>query len=867
MFAVALAAILAPATVGADEVAAYLERHGLRELLALHLEEQLASAPNTEREAIAVRLASLYAELLERATGVDERVDLETRSRRLLDVVPAQDADELRLALLRGRYAAAERTAEAHRLRLTDDDQVAEAITILSEAIPEFNVARSSLREKLDTAERRIERSTPGSPEQVRLSEQAERLRRLHTQAQFLTAWAMYYQGWLRGTPETARVAEALFAEIITPDVERFRWEEVSTDLLAVEVFARSVLGMALCRSLTSRLDDALVGIDMISADPTHPALMDQAPAWRLTVLLEHGEFRESRRILNELSAARPDLPVAWIRLAAGVALEAAARSSDAANLAREAVADLAARGELQQVLDLANRYGLDALGSSGFAALYVRGAKNYQEARDLHDDDAPTQRSDLLPLYQVAAESFAEAVRQGDAAQFPEAAAGARLLIGWCRYFSGDFLAARDAFEEAAATLGPAEAPEALWMAIVSLDHVVAADPSSALANELDALIARFLSEHPSSEYAPRLVLRRAERGATPASIEQVEELLAVPPDSASWDAAQRRAEQMLYELYLNAAGARRLDIAERYLDLAVPLWSRQDLASIQADDAASAAFVVRGRRILEVALWPGVDRVRAAEETLSRLEESAALGSIDLGPFFGEIAYRRVQIAIAGGDLSRAASLVEESWRTEAASPWTVAALKAVFRELAALARNQADASRGVLDQIVRYGGWIIRGIEGDGESVESGGMIGYYAVTADSAFELWRRDGAPDMGRRALVLYKRLLDAKPDNAAFLRAVGRLAAAFDEPALALECWRTVSAGTAAGSDGWFEAKYHQIDILVTLDSTQARAVFEQTRALYPDLGGEAWQARFAELGEKIGATDQAGHNAEDAR
>ena len=137
-------------------------------------------------------------------------------------------------------------------------------------------------------------------------------------------------------------------------------------------------------------------------------------------------------------------VPLTWIRLAAVYALEAKVQNADAGLLVRWAVAQLAARGELQQVSDLARRYGADALGTSGFAMRYVRGVQLYQHARDLHDSQRPTLDGELIVLYERAAQELTNALSEPDAISYKQASGGCRWLIAWCSYFQSRFLDAR---------------------------------------------------------------------------------------------------------------------------------------------------------------------------------------------------------------------------------------------------------------------------------------------------------------------------------------------------------------------------------------------------------------------------------------
>ena len=105
--------------IARDDISTYLEQRGLKQLLVIYLEQQLESPSLAaeQRQEITLKLASLYAELLESANDPAQRTSLEERSRKLLTSIPANSSDDLRLALLRNTYRSAEKVAEAHRLR------------------------------------------------------------------------------------------------------------------------------------------------------------------------------------------------------------------------------------------------------------------------------------------------------------------------------------------------------------------------------------------------------------------------------------------------------------------------------------------------------------------------------------------------------------------------------------------------------------------------------------------------------------------------------------------------------------------------------------------------------------------------------
>jgi len=864
--------VLAAPSIGGDEVGDYLRSHGLNQLLALHLEEKLDAAQGEDRRKIAVQLASLYADLLESSSGLDEHIYFEKRGQELLAIVPEDEADKLRLALLQGPYSRVERIAENHRLRMSEDEKIAEATDTLTKIIPQFRTLRIGLDQQVEVLERRLNRAS--RTEATRMEAELDRLRPLWMRTTFLYAWALYYQSWFTDRPEAARLAEEMFGVIIDPDVRRVRLEEVSIDLLDSEAFARSVLGTALCKSLTSRrVEEALQWLELLEREQAYEPLKENLPAWRLAILLEHGEFRWAKNLIDELrSDSDEELPIVYLRLAAVHAMEAADADPDAAALAREAIADLAGRGELQQVLDLADRYGVEPIGAEGFVVLYVRGAQRYQQARDLHGGDEPTPRSDVGAHYQAASEFFSQAVSEEDAGQFPVAAAAARSLIGWCHYFQGKFFEAKDAFKTAAATLPPDEASQALWMAILSLDHVVQTDTRPSTRRELENLISIFLQRYPASKYAPRLVLRQSEGVAEP-SMDLVEQLLSIPPNSDSYESAQRRAAQTLYRLFRDAEEGAQSAVGERYIRVALPIFARTEATAL-ADDLRRQAFLVRARRILDVALRPEIRRVEAAQEVFERLDHLAEAGEIDLRDHVNELEYRRFQIHLYAGPASEADRYADRLWERDGASPWAIAAAQQLFRDALREWREagERDDDRIALDRIVRYGGKLLRHYEESGRTLDDEQIIVYYARVADASWRIWRRSGDEEMGRRALFLYNKLLEARPSNAQFLRSFATLAQAFGDESndrqlqqSALDAWRKLAGGLAAGTDEWFEAKYNQVLLLTELDSELARDVLGQLKVLYPGFGPDPWKERFESLEQRLQTSDAAGSTSDE--
>ncbi len=832
----------------ADEVARWLERHDLDRLLAVHLEEQLTGLTAEERDALVLELVGIYAKLLESTDDPALLRELEERSRRLLAATTQNVGEELRLALLRGSYRGAERIAENHRLRQSTPEDLARAGEILSEIIPKLTRLGSQIDSRLKVTERRLMRT--GGNEATVLAERAEDIQQLHTQCSFLTAWALYYQSWLNRRPDNARVAEERFARLLDAETARPQPPDISVDLRAIEAMARCILGMALCKSLTSSSATALAWIDLLSHPQTWEPLRDQVPAWKLVIHLEHEEFRAARTLLATAGGGPEGEgpPLAWIRLAAVHALEAEDRNREAAQLARLAVTRLAARGELKAVLDLAERYGVTALGDSGFAFRYVRGVQHYDRAREAHGGEQPVADPRQAALYDDAAGQFEAALAEDDADQYREAAASCRWLIGWCRFFQERFLDARAAFRLAAGSLGRDQAPEALWMAVVCLDRAVT-DGHDELAGELAALIDEILVSYPVSPYTEKLKLRRALQRDP--SAEVVEELLSISADSDVYGVAREQAARMLYTLFRDSTGDRRLSFGNEYLTVALPLLAA---GRSRAAGEAVGAFVARSRQVLEVALADGIGRLTAAARVLEAIDELSQRE--DLSAHRDEFDCRRVQERLLAGDPAAAEAVGDELWARNPDSIWARLSQRALFGY--GLARWKTD--RGVVDPVfqelvLRHGRRVIAEYEDRPDALTQTRVLAYHAAVAEAHLIDWQRGGDPIQAAAALALYERLLTAAPGDARFLRATAILSEALDRVEQALQCWRTLVAGSPFTSDRWYEAKFHVISLLAETDPTRARAVMDQHKQLNPGYGPEPWASRLRQLDARIPA------------
>lgn len=853
-----LMAVAAGSPAAADELGSYLEDRGLTRLHAVYLEEKLAEASGEEREAIVLQLASIYAILLATTDDPKRRDDLEVRSRALLEKSPRTSADELRLALLRGSYRSAEVIAEKYRLRLTDEAELDEAKELLRAVIPDLAVLRGQLADQLDLLDRRLSRSS--GTQAADISEETERVRKLYRQCTYLNAWGLYYASFLNERDDNARAAQPLFAQLMGAESDYPRPDEISRDLRSEESFARSILGMAMCQGISASSATAMQWLSLLEHENTIGSLQSELPAWRMAIHLGNGEFTDAGAVLRAVLEAEDQnndisVPSSWLRLAAVYALDAGSGVRSAGDLLRFAVAELATRGELKQILDLASRYGVQRLGGSGFVLSYVSGVLDYDRAREAHGGEEPTTDAALVGNYDRAIDNFNEALTQPDASQYPSAAAACRQLIAWCRYFQGRFLDARQAFEEAAAHLPPEEAPEALWMAIVSLERAEEVGMSGDVRSDLAGLIDQFLDLYPSHEHAPTLVYRKALQTVDP-SLETVRDLLAIPFDSEVHGPAQSRAAQMLYSLFRSSEGDERVEYGTEYLSVAVGLLATDDGQFGEGHELEVARYLARCRRVLEVSLTDGIDRMVAAANALRTFDELAASGTIDVSEHRDEIDYRRIQERLGWDDMEAASGIADAMWGRAPESVWTRLAQRAVFRHGRARWKDPETAmldNRQALGLVIRFGRRVLEEFESDPNSLKDTRVLMYFATVAEAAMTRWERSRGDSDGRLALELYQKLVDERPRNGEFLRSIAILTERYGPTEQALEYWRRLVAGRTIGSDQWYEAKFHLIDVLFQTDVDRAREVMDQHKQLNDEYGPPPWGARLRALDLRI--------------
>ena len=829
---------------GQEVVATWLEETGLQRLHARELERLLGETANQETRArIALSLAGLYAELLQSTPAGAQRKVLEDRARLLLDKIEETAGDPLRLTLLRSRYALASGSCERIRLAL-DIEGTRQALV---EELAEIAQELLEVGERLERSERALERriNRTGGMRAQALGARSDGIGMRIAQSTYLQAWARAYLGWLTDDRAEAIKAQKLFGLILSTGDSFPSPTDISKDLRRNEIYAESILGMAFAKSVTDSLATVRTWIDLLDSSETSGYVRDSLPYWRLLLYSEAGAHEDALDLLRKL----PDeAPVSWLRLAAVRGLGAEVPDSATRSLGTEAIAILASRGELAQVVDLAERFNLSGMDQGGFALQYVNGVCHYQDAQAAVEAGRDTES---LRDYRSALDDLESALLEADSEDFPEAVPGAIAMRAWCLHKLGRFPEASFAFEAAAERHAGVDAGNYLWMALESLDPVKARTVGGRSTVERRAeLITRFLNDHPAHPNAPNALLRQFASISDP-SLEDAETLVMVPTGTANGNRAYQQGLQLLYRIFRRGDADERIKAGERFLEL-VPIprftWDMDDSERLHA--------VLRVRQLLDISLASVIARTEIARAALDAIDQAVDAGVIDLTENEREIIYRRLMLALLEGrpeDALYHFGLLEND-----SDDWTRVAARSLYNAARVVL---VDPDLPLEDFRTQYGI--------DGVRRAAGFLLGEDPETADftddSTFRIGRAlalaermayesSGDQQGLDRAYALFTILNGARPRDEGVLEGLAWSAEMLGDDDAALAALRTLVSGTAIGTERWFRRKHELVRVLARTDPARARDVLEQHVVLHPDYGPAPWGERLSALHAELG-------------
>jgi len=870
-----------PAITPADQVESFLNDQGLREVLAAQLRATLAAAPANQRLAIAERLSRLYVSLMSDARQPAQLDRLEQLGEQLISAVPDAETYALRLDLAKARYLAAETVAENSTLRLATGEQLIDAERALRAVLNTFDHIGTAAHRRVELLERQEER---GRMEGDRAAQEAlGEARRLRSLAHYYAGWTRYYLAVMASNPRLAQEALVDFGWLLNAQPgQPATVDRLPKALLQYEHIARAAVGCAMASAARGSHVEAMRWLEEVDASPDLPdPVREHLFSRRILVLSESRRWADLtwqvERVQRQRTLGREPgrLTMREARLLAVGTLEAlrdttapSDRRMIAEQLAQIALADLVHAGEVAHVLDLVQRYGTAPMGHEGFIVAYVRGLQTYDAARTRHqgsgeDPSTPATSAPLINAYREAAGLLTAALSAGEAARFERERGQCGIMLGFALFYAGDFEAAADALEAVASTsTDRAQAQEALWIAIVSMDEGVEAGRPS-LTERRDRLAMLFLREHPSSPRAAELLVRRAATGLIDDE-QAVQILLAVERESPLYPAARRHASGLLYRLYRRAAGTERDFAAVRFADIAEEMLrldrqslsaARGDLARVEEATASATFIVLRGRQLLDALLGASAPDLTRVEEVLDLVESTIADAGVQATPEVREeLAYRRLQIALARGDDAQITRRLDE---LRAMNGTLAATADRLIYSRAAKAWAAAPQDAVLARAVVASGQRVIAQFPQPPEAFADPLAAALYTGVAEAAAVAWR--ASPDetaFRDMALRLDSALMDNDRGTADGLRRLAELSEAADDPQRALDAWTLLLSGLPASHPSWFQARFESLRILSTLDTAAARVAMSQHKVLHPEYGPDPWGSRLRILDGQLGGT-----------
>lgn len=868
-----------------ESLESYLVDRGLLEVLAAQLRERLRQGDADERVRAAEALGKLYVRMMAQAAAPEARRALEAQSEELLQSVPEAESFDLRIDLTKARYLRAEELAERERLGLATPQERAEASTSLREVLAAFEDLAAKLNRRVEQLERREATAREADLEAIRV-ELAD-ARRLRSLSRYYAGWSGYYLAMLESDTRRASRAMEAFGQLLNAVPGRApTLERLPTGLLRFEHVARAVVGCALSASIMGNHVEAVRWLQALEqADSLHPAVEAQLLSRRVIVYGAAQRWADVELFVRRAREAQQPggeptrLSVADARLVAITALNASAKLQGPSRLkaiveamAQIAMGDLVARGEIGHVLDLASTYGTSSLGDEGFIVRYVRSLQAFEQTRTAHratgqDADEPTKDSALINEYRRAAALAAAAANGPDAERFPAERARAGIRQGLSLYYAGDLAESAERFLDAARMAPtPALQQDAMWYAIVTLDRAIeGGSPSLIPTRDRVALV--FIRTFPASDNAATLLLRQtnAELLSDDAALDV---LLKLPPESPMYQAARRQAARILYQSFTRATGDQREFAALRFVPIAeevMRLDREQALASTDpAAQEAGKAAVTRARQLADALLalsTPDADRAEAALSVVDQVSEKHGL---DLRPLAAELAFRRLQIALARQDEARAQSLLDQI--RAAGGPFADASERLLLRR--ALTRWRERGEDAVLArEVVRHGIRVLEPMERQATNAPATiALRGTVAEAAAAAFfgdpsEPSQRDRT--MLELCVALEQRQIEAGHEAYEGLKRLARAAEALESWDVAQGAWNTLLEAAEPGTERFFEARFESLRLLARTDAAAALRGLNQHRVLYPSLGPDPWNQRFESLQRELTAAAPGGGGA----
>lgn len=833
----------APAVEDREQrVADFLDRLGLTELQVLHLEKAVLQASPAERQQrLARRLADLYAgQLMDEPADEQRTLEIQQRINALVQRIPQADTPALRIMLLQADYNQAESLAVQWLANSADVEAREQALQTLRRIAPELDEHQRALNAATDRLTDLLANAPEGDQREGQEKEYA-RAQAIAGRATYFSGWANYYLGVLlasQGQDDLQRARDT-FRRVL--DIRSDDYRSLDATWLGLESLwrCRALIGLGLSESALGDVASSRDCFGLLQHADTPPEMQDQAPYWYLQGLLNTRRFDEAASYASQQVAefstpatqGKASFCVALVRAAFGDrGVESTGSRRRLGMLGLEGLMRL---GQQQTVEQLLQQYRIDVDEQGGFFLAWLAGRRLL----------AAAEKSKQQGDYRAAADRLDSALRAEDAQRYVSSAAQCRSELAWALYQLEDYEQAGRIYQSASTGLkatDPQAAAQAAWMAFAAYQKLADSQPRFAsLAVDILRTLKRDFPNHPYARRADYYI-DKIQRGAE-SPRETLLRLDKISPGEPSYLAAAYDRCIVLHQLWAASDGSSRGDLAaelfaasDKYLDA-----SRQD------GDAARKVKICL--LAADAALTePAGPAAASIEQAAGYLDQAA--NWIDPLPandsLVPEYHYRRLQLNAATGDAARqvlhARWLVENAAGTAYELPGLVVAARAADQRAGAAAAEEQAAAREAAADVYRQ---LVERYDSSPEKLRNSQNA---RVALSRLAEHSTALGRHDESARRL---EELLAAFPTDKNYLRRAALAQLHSGNHQRSLEHWRTLLAGLAEGTEGWYEAKYYQLVCLKRVDAHAAAQVLRQFRLLHPELGSAAWRDKFRAL------------------
>jgi len=834
----------------ASDVESFLTRLGLADLQILHLEKQVdASAPGQSQQALAKRLANLYAERL-MTTTEDQSLYEEIREKieKLLNEVPlpSEEIPALRVMLLAADYGRAEKLFNKWAEDPKETDAFNEAKEILAKIAPQLHTYHQDISKQLQQLQAEIEQIENEDALAVKEKE-AARVNGFASRAGFFSGWSNYYFGLTKeniGAAESElKVAREAFRQILGVQ-ENEEYKDVEVEWLGLENIhrANALIGLGLVEAALGNIDDSRLCFQFLEHISAPPTLRDHAAYWFLRGLLNAGRFAEALQYAEEQvlkfagGATSGKVAFCAMLVQAGFVTSSDKAEAQAGRLGQLGVQGLARLGQLPAVRQLMIKYNIELpADGGGFYLTWLKGQQQFDDAEKTQKDED----------YQTATKTLITALNDSESTKDVLSAGLCRYKLAWCYFRLKEFEKAAQNFNQASTAMkngNQAKAIEGAWLAFYSY-YELSKKEKRFLPAAIDAL-KTFKRDFPNAEQAKKAdhYLGKLEKnvGSVEDSITNYKK---VKPDSPNYIAAQAELCQLYYQQWSKA----KADKAKE------PVAANEVFEALDRFLTAARRDDDNGRKLK--CLLKGVDVALRTTEPDAAKADSYLVQAVSMAKTLpetnssvAELRYQQFQVAKRTGNTS--ALQQHASWLAKNAkgSVYERSAIIVVANSLdqAAQSANGPEGRQRQIEAARTYRRLV--DLIGDSQQAIAGNKNTRIANSRLAHFEFETGQFKNAAGR-----LEKLVAAFPTNEIYLRRAGLAQYRAGNYEAALPHWRKLLSGVTKNSSGWYEAKYYQVSCLAQTDKAAAKKVFQQFRLLHPKVSVDGWDKKFETLENKV--------------